>query len=319
MSTVRTDTVATLAPLRRPPRLRAGDTVAVVSPSGPVPEDRLRLGVARLESWGLRVRLGEHVLDRGPFDYLAGADAHRRDDLYAALTDEHVTGVVCARGGYGADRMVDAIDWASLTTVAPKVFVGYSDITVLHEAMAQRLGWVSVHGPMVGTEVMIDPDDTGGEHLRRTLLEPKSTMVLRGPGARALVSGRAQGVTVGGCASLLAGAVGTATWRTATPGGIVLLEDVSEDLYRVDGVLTRLRRSGFFDGATGIVLGSWKDCAPLEQVEQLVLDRLGDLGVPILSELGFGHADHPVTVPLGVAVELDAEAGTLTLLEPALT
>lgn len=319
MSTVPTATAATLAPLHRPPRLCAGDTVVVVSPSGPVPEDRLRLGVERLESWGLQVRLGEHVLDRGPFDYLAGVDEHRCGDLYAALTDGQVAGVVCARGGYGADRIVDTIDWTSLTTLAPKVFVGYSDITVLHEAMAQRLGWVSVHGPMVGTEVMIDHDDTGGEHLRRTLLEPESTMVLRGPDARTLVSGRAQGVTVGGCASLLAGAVGTATWRTSTPGGIVLLEDVGEELYRVDGMLTRLRRSGFFDGVTGVVLGSWKDCAPVEQIERLVLDRLGDLGVPILSELGFGHGAHPLTVPLGVAVELDADAGTLTLLEPALS
>lgn len=304
-----------LRPLTSPPRLRPGDTVAVVAPSGPVHPQRLDDGVAHLRAWGLDVQVMPHVLDTHPrHGYLAGSDAARAADFQEAWLDPDVRAVLTARGGYGASRMVDLVDWDALAATDPKVLVGYSDCTVLHQAVATHLGLVSLHGPMSGTVSFLE-SPPAREHLRRTLFEPEATQTVAGPLAHTLVGGTARGVTTGGCLSLLATAVGRGTTQPSAAGGIVLLEDVDERAYRVDSFLTFLLRSGWFDGAVGIVLGSWQDCEPVEPV---VLDLLGPLGIPIVGELGFGHGPDPLTVPLGVPVELDADAGTLTLDQPAL-
>lgn len=304
-----------LRPLISAPHLRPGDTVAVVAPSGPVPAERLDIGVAHLEEWGLDVQVMPHVRDTHPdHDFLAGSDTARAADFQEAWLDPDVRAVIAARGGYGAARMVDLVDWSALAAADPKVLVGYSDCTVLHQAVAAHLGLVSLHGPMSGT-VSFLKSETAREHLRRTLFEPESTLTIAGPRAHTLVGGTARGITTGGCLSLLTTSVGVGATPPSAAGGIVLLEDVDERAYRLDSFLTHLLRSGWFDGVLGIVLGSWQDCDPIEPV---VLDLLGPLGIPIIGELGFGHGPDPVTVPLGVPVLLDADSGTLTLDQPAL-
>jgi muramoyltetrapeptide carboxypeptidase len=296
----------------RPVRLREGDLVAVVAPSGPVPPGPLDAGVAILESWGLRVRVMPHVRDsHAVHGYLAGADDARAEDFSTAWCDPDVRAVMCARGGYGAQRMVDHVDWAALRGADPTVLVGFSDVTALHQAVATQLGVSTLHGPMTATQSFVG-SVAAQLHLRATLLDPESVRVLSAPTAHAVVGGRATGVTTGGCLSVLTTSVATSSFG-GTGGGLVLLEDVDEKAYRLDSYLTHLRRSGWFEGAAGIVLGSWADCEPAEPV---VVDVLGDLGVPILGELGFGHGPEPITVPLGVAAELDAD--TLTLELPAL-
>lgn len=304
-----------LRPLISPPRLRPGDTIAVVAPSGPVPADRLDAGVAQLREWGLDVQVMLHVRDTHPeLGYLAGTDDARAADFQEAWLDPDVHAIIAARGGYGATRMVDLVDWDALAATDPKVLVGYSDCTVLHQTVALHLGLVSLHGPMSGAWSFLK-SEPAREHLRRTLFEPETTRTITGPLAHTLVGGTARGITTGGCLSLLATSVGSGATPPSAAGGIVLLEDVAEQAYRIDAYLTHLLRAGWFDGAVGIVLGSWQDCEPAEPV---VLDLLGPLGIPILGELGFGHGPDPVTVPLGVSVELDADAGTLTLDHPAL-
>jgi muramoyltetrapeptide carboxypeptidase len=307
----------TAAPLTRPPRLRPGDRVAVVSPAGPVPEDRLEAGCSVLREWGLEISLGPHVLDvRDDLSYLAGADVHRAADLQAAWLDPEVTAVFCARGGYGAQRMTDLLDWSAMRAARPKVFVGYSDITALHEAFATQLGVATVHGPMVGTASFVEGGDSAAG-LHSLLFEPEARPTLTGPATETLVPGTASGVTMGGCLSLLAAELGSATARPGAAGGIVVLEDLEEDNYRLDRMLTQLLRAGWFDDVAGIALGSWVDCP--DDVRALMLDRLGPLGVPIVWELGFGHCSPTLTIPLGVAATLDADAGTLTLDGPALS
>ncbi len=311
-------TSASSAPLTagvRPTRLRVGDIAALVSPSGPVPAERLDAGVAILESWGLRVRIMPRVRDTHPVHaYLAGDDEARAGDFCDAWADPDVRAIFCVRGGYGAQRMTDRVDWSALRGAEPTVLVGYSDVTALHLAVAARLGVATLHGPMVSTRDFLD-SPAAQQHLRATLFEPESVQLLSGPKAHALVSGAAAGVTTGGCLSVLTTSVATPSAPGTARGGLVLLEDVNEHAYRIDSYLTHLRRSGWFDGAAGIVLGSWAECEPVEPV---VLDVLGDLGVPILGDLGFGHGDDPITVPLGVLAELDADAGRLTLDQPAL-
>ncbi|ASR36164.1 LD-carboxypeptidase [Prauserella marina] len=286
--------------------LAAGDTVALVAPAGPVTEDLLDSAVGTLTSWGLGVRVMPGVLARHPeFRYLAGDDASRAKEFEQAWLADDVAGVFAARGGYGCQRMLDLVDWRALRAAGPKVFAGSSDATALHEAVGVHLGLPTVFCPMPASALF---DPVAAEGLRAALFGSSGT--LRGEHASALVPGTARGRTVGGSLSLLAAGVGTAEHRGAR-GGIALLEDVSEEPYRLDRMLTQLLRSGWFAGVEGIALGSWAQCGDAGEIRAVMLDRLAPLGVPVVWELGFGHVPGSLTVPLGVMAELDADAATL--------
>lgn len=303
---------------RRPARLRAGDTVAVVAPAGPVPDDLLEAGLEHLRDWGLRVSVGKHVREHHQrLDYLAGADADRASDLQEAWCDPEIAGVLCARGGYGSTRMLDHLDWAAMAAAEPKVFAGSSDITALHDAMSTHLGQVTLFSPMIATKAFVE-DNAAREHFKRSLFAPESVTILTRSTAGTLVPGRARGVTYGGNLSIVAGSLGAPDAATPPERGIALLEDVTEKPYRLDGFVTQLMRAGWFDRATGIALGSWADCGPMEQVRTTMLDLLGGLGIPVVWELGFGHCPGQRTVPLGVAAELDTDAHRLSILHPTL-
>ncbi|MEE4542745.1 LD-carboxypeptidase [Streptomyces sp. V4-01] len=313
---------AAVPALLRPGRLRPGDRVGIVAPSGPVPPERLAAGMDILRGWDLDPVPAPHVCDGHPSGYLAGTDHDRAQDLARMWCDPSIAAVLCARGGYGVQRMVDLVDWDAMRAALPagpppKPLIGYSDITALHEAFATRLGVATLHGPMAAAPTFLE-DPATQEHLRRTLFAPEDVRVLAPPTARTLVGGRAEGVTLGGCVSLLASDLGTPWARPSAAGGLLALEDVGEEPYRLDRILTQLLRSGWFDGVAGILLGSWQDCGPYEEVRALFLDRLGGLGVPIVEEFGFGHSPSTLTLPLGVPAVLDADAGTLVLHEPAL-
>ncbi|MET7594234.1 LD-carboxypeptidase [Streptomyces sp. NPDC005481] len=305
--------------LTRPARLAPGARVAVVAPSGPVPEERLEAGLDLLRGWDLDPVVAPHVLDRhGEFDYLAGTDTDRAADFQAAWCDPDVGAVLCARGGYGAQRMIDLLDWSAIAAAGPKVFVGYSDITALHEAFATRVGLATLHGPMVAGVDFVK-NERAQEHLRATLFEPETVRTVAAPGhGAALVPGRARGRLLGGCLSLLAADLGTPYARPSARGGLLCLEDVGEETYRLDRYLTQLLRAGWLDGVAGILLGSWVECSPYSEVRAMLADRLVGLGVPVVEEFGFGHGEGALTIPFGVTAELDAAAGTLTLDEPAL-
>ncbi|WP_030313155.1 S66 peptidase family protein [Streptomyces sp. NRRL B-3229] len=303
--------------LVRPSRLAPGARVAVVAPSGPIVEERLQAGLDILRGWDLDPVVTPHVLDRhGELGYLAGSDADRAADLQAAWCDPAVDAVLCARGGYGAQRMVDLLDWDAMRAAGPKLLVGFSDVTTLHQAFATRLGLVTLYGPAAAGADFVKNALTQ-EHLRATLFAPETvrTLTSRGP---ALVPGRARGVTLGGCLSLLATDLGTRHARSGARDGLLLIEDVGEQPYRVDRLLTQLLRTGWLDGVRGIVLGSWESCGPYDVLRTVLAERLAGLGVPVVEEFGFGHCEGALTVPFGVAAELDTEAGTLTLDEPAL-
>ncbi|KOV96486.1 peptidase U61 [Streptomyces sp. NRRL B-1140] len=303
----------------RPPRLAPGARVAVVAPSGPVPEERLQAGLDILRAWDLDPVVAPHALARhAALGYLAGTDEQRAADLQDAWCDPSVAAVLCARGGYGAQRMVDLLDWEAMRAAGPKVFAGFSDITVLHQAFATRLGLATLYGPAAaGVDFL--KSARAQDHLRATLFEPEAVQVITAvpPGGTALVPGRARGVTLGGCLSLLASDLGTPHAHPGARGGLLLMEDVGESPYRLDRYLTQLLRTGWLDGVAGIVLGSWAGCGPYGELRAVLADRLGGLGVPVLEEFGFGHGVGALTMPLGVRAELDATSGTLTLQEPA--
>lgn len=302
---------------RPPPALRAGDRVAVVAPSGPVlSASRLAAGLDVLRSWGLEPVLGRHVHDA--VGHLAGADVDRAGDLGAAIRDPSVRAVLAARGGYGALRIAGEVDWGALAD-DPKIIVGFSDVTLLLLAAWQRASLVTVHGPFVG-RLGLQTDDARA-HLRRLLTEPVALGVLPARG-RTVHGGTAEGRLVGGNLATICSTLGTPL-ATSFDRCVLLLEEVGEAPYRLDRMLTQLRFAGALDGAAGVAVGSLVRCAPGERpsgtAEEVVAERLGDLGVPVVEGFPLGHVDHQLAVPLGVRARLDGDAGTLTLLEPATT
>lgn len=301
--------------LTRPRRLSRGDRVAVVATSGPLVPARLARGIATLESWGLEVVVGEHA--REARRHLAGTDEQRAADLQAAWCDPVVRAVVCGRGGSGAARVVDLLDWEAMRAAGPRVLVGFSDVTALHLAVSRRLGLVSLMGPMAATEVFAgdDPDPESIDGLRTALMDPQSARALAAGSLHGVVGGRARGPIAGGTIALLAQAAGTSDQRPAT-GALAVLEDVGEPTYRLDALVTQLLRTGWFAGVAGVVLGTFEGCGP--DAEEVVVERLAPLGVPLVTGLSFGHGRPQLTVPLGVEADLDADAGTLVLRQPAL-
>ena len=308
-----------MTPARRPRRLRRGDLVALVAPSWQVDPARLAEGRALLASWGLRVSTGAHVLDRcSGVGNLAGQDADRAADLERAWLDPDIAAVVCARGGYGAMRVLEHLDWAAMGQAAPKIFLGSSDITALHRAVAARLGVATLFGPMLATATPGEPDPWSLSALRTTLFQPERAQVLTSPEVRGLVAGQARGITTGGTLTLLAATAGTSTAGRGATGGIAFLEDLNEAPYRIDRMLTQLLHAGWFTGVKGVVAGRWLRCGTPAEVDQVLLERLGPLGVPVLAGLDFGHGARQMTIPLGIPAELDTRAGTVTLTTPAL-
>lgn len=305
--------------LLRPRRLSVGDLVAVPATAGVVPADRLDNGVRRLESWGLRVHVMEHVLGaHSALGYLSASDEERAADFTAAWMDPAVSAVMPARGGYGTQRILDRLDWKRLAESEPKVLVGFSDVTALHQAFAARLGLVTVHSHVVTS--LGRAADESADGLRAVLMEPESVVDLFADRKTEVVtSGEADGVLVGGNVALLAAEIGTRFSRPAA-GSIVLLEDVAEEPYRMDRLLTQLLRSGWFDDVAGIVLGQFTDCGDPLEIDAVLTDRLVPLGVPLVKGFDFGHTDTSATIPLGVQATLHAEASGVSLLlaEPAL-
>lgn len=308
-----------------PRALRPGDRVGVVAPAGRVNPVALERGLAELRRWGLEPVLGAHVMEaRG---YLAGTDDQRAADLMRAFADDSLAGILCARGGYGCLRLLPRLDW-DVIRAHPKVFAGFSDITTLHQAIWKEAGLVTFHAPMVEVHDEGGLPEYNAAGLRAALTGaayPGPVPLPAGPGApalRTLVGGRARGRLLGGNLELVTKNIGT-RWQLDATGAILVLEEVDEAPYRCDRMLMQLKLAGLLDGVAGIVFGHSPTCeaAPdgrpslslLEVLEELLVP----LGVPLLYGFPCGHSRYRATLPLGCLAELDADAGRLTVLEPA--
>ncbi|WP_090791426.1 S66 peptidase family protein [Asanoa ishikariensis] len=285
----------------------------LVSPAGPTRPERMERGLELLESWGLRAVLGPHAYDRT--GYLAGDDAARAADVNQAFADPRIRGVLCTRGGYGAQRMVDAVDMAAVRR-DPKVVAGFSDITALQFALWRGARLASVHGPGVAWNDERTPAESA-ESLRSALMSTDPVTVASLPTedtAGVRVPGLAAGPLLGGNLCLIAASVGTPDMPDLT-GAILLVEEVQEPLYKIDRMLTHLRRAGALDGLAGVALGQFTDCSDDwgTGLAAMLLDRLGDLGVPVLGGLPIGHGQGQLSVPVGALATVDATAGVLTV------
>lgn len=283
-----------------PPKLREGDVVAVIAPSGPFDEARYHRGAAFLSTrYRLRVRDDVHQR-RG---YLAGDDARRREELASALADPEVRAIVAARGGYGATRITASIDWSVLAR-APKWIVGFSDVTALH-VEASNVGVASFHAPMLAWLGDASESDRAAWRTALETLEfPEWTDL------ETIASGEVSGTSFGGNLALLEACA--ASGRLRVPDGAILfLEDCTERPYRLDRMLTSLLVGGHLSRVAGVVLGELTDCAPGPDgvtAEEVVYERLRTLGVPILARAPFGHGATNRPFPIGMRVRMESGA-----------
>lgn len=306
--------------IRKPPRLRPGDTVAVVATASPW-ENRSELlrAVAALESWDLQVVLGDHVSDR--HGYLAGQDEDRAADLHRALADPEVRAVFCLQGGFGSPRLIPLFD-PEVFAGPSKAICGYSDVTTVHLAVHRWNDTISFYSN--GASGLGSPEvtDWSRETLHRALFSDQPFGEIPAspddPYVRTIRGGVVKGRLAGGCAGLLSSSIGTAV-EVETEGRILVLEEISLDTEDFDAILTHLRNAGKLARAAGIVVGDvrTKKSGYLTELstEDVLEELLGPLGIPVIYGLPVGHGKHHATVPLGAMATLDAGAGRLVVEE----
>jgi len=315
--------------LIKPKALRPGDTVGLITPATYVSDpDRLQLAARTMKFFGLKFKTGRSVGKRD--GYLGGSVQQRVDDLHEMFRDPEVRGVFCIRGGYGAGQLLDRIDY-DLIRRNPKIFLGYSDITTLHLAIHKKTGLVTFHGPVVMSKF----SPYTREYFKKALFStapigrvtnpPDSDPLRPAHTLRTIVPGRARGALIGGNLSLVAGLMST-PYEIETQGRILFLEDVDEQPYSIDRMMTQLRLAGKLGAAAGVIFGECNNCRPRELQPSFessfslgeVLDTmLAGLKAPVLSGLTIGHTDDQATLPLGVAATLDSEKGELVIDESA--
>jgi muramoyltetrapeptide carboxypeptidase len=303
--------------MRMPNFLNPGDEVAIVAPSGPPPLDRLEKALESVREFGLApILFPSCVKKRG---YLAGTDADRARDLSEAFALPDAKAVICIRGGYGAQRLLNLVDFDVLAETCKPLY-GYSDITALHLEMNKR-GVISWHTPMPGSEWYSGLDKFTCNSVRAALFGPLPKSLVNPADAVAISAispGRAEGILCGGNLSLVASSLGT-FYEFDAKEKIIFLEDVDEYPHRVDRMLLQLRNAGKFRDCAGVVFGTFTDCNPKDAgssltIDEILADLTGDINRPVLSGLQCGHVLPTLCLPLGARVSLDADNAELKVL-----
>lgn len=314
--------------LIKPERLNFGDTIGIIAPASAPPDPHaLDRAVTALEGYGFKVKLAKNV--RARLGFMAGTDRARAEDLMAMFTDKKVKAIHCLRGGYGATRILERLNF-SVIARHPKIFSGYSDITALHIAIQKFSKFVSFHAPMVnGALAAADVPGFTKKSFFRTVMEAKP------PGSLSdgcpqnkieiLRRGLAEGELIGGNLSLLCASLGT-PFAPSFKGKILFFEDISERPYRLDRMLTQLLNAGILQQVAGVAVGVNHDCDERgknstgeyqQSGADVVKERLSTLRVPIVTGLPFGHVDLNATIPCGARALLDGKKGDLIITEAA--
>jgi len=313
----------------KPPRLNIGDTIGLIAPASAAFEPAtIREGVETLHSLGFKVKTGKHIKEK--FGYLAGSDKDRVADLHQMFKDEEVKAIIALRGGYGSMRLLNLIDY-QLIKKHPKIFMGYSDITSLNVAIYEKTGLVTFHGPVAISSFskytqnyflkVVTSTESIGEITR-----PEPENPLR-PTAHlhTIRSGKATGRLIGGNLTLLTALLGT-PYEFNTRDAILFLEETGEEPYDIDRMLTQLLLAGKLDHVAGIVFDKCPNCKPRDykpafyntfSLEEVIEDRLGKPGCPVLYGLNVGHEADKPTLPIGIKTTLDADRKVLIFEEAA--
>lgn len=299
----------------KPPALRPGDAVRVVSLSSPVDATFLDRGLTEISRLGFSP-LCDRSAALATEGFFAGSLSGRRKSLHEALAETESRAVVCSRGGYGVNYLLDVFPISQ--PLPPKIFLGYSDLTSLQLFLWKHYDWVTFYGPMAAAGFDGGPGKTRGydqPSLRHAITEAEQGYSLAVPG-QAVVSGVAEGILLGGCLTLIETSLGT-PWELDTRGSVLVLEDRGMKPWQVDRAFTHLRQAGKFDGVVGILLGDFPDCeapAGTEDVEDVACRLLAPLGVPLVWGAPIGHTARPMlTLPLGIRARLLSPAASLNV------
>lgn len=315
---------AAKAPPSVPPRLRPGDTVGLIAPASS-DDDPLHLEAAlgNIRGMGLVPKLGQHVSDR--YGYLSGTDQDRAADINALFADDAVRALFAIRGGWGSARLLPLLDW-DLIRAKPKLLVGSSDVTALHLAFAARAGYPTIHGPNVGNRW----DAISWNSFWRMAFSGQEPVLGEDEGQdrtqerwriATIRPGKASGRLIGGNLTVLSTLMGT-PWLPDFDGAILFLEDVGEAEYRIDRMLNQLALAGILGKLAGVVFGQCTRCASTYPdysgftLPQILDQYFAPLGVPAFAGANVGHVGNQLSLPVGARVRMDAEAGTIRLLQP---
>ena len=291
--------------IRLPKRLSPGDTIGIVAPAGPYPRDALERGIGALENMGFKVFIPPALLDAS--GYLAGSDSHRARFVNQLFADKDIDAVICARGGYGSVRIMSLLDYRTMAE-NPKVFIGFSDISVLLNTVVDRCGLATFHGPVV-TSLADAPPETC-----RSLFQAVSSdtaIDINGSEGATIHSGAGSGIVCGGNLATLCHLLGT-PFAPNLNGKIVILEDRAEPPYKIDRMLTQMKLAGCFENLAGLALGSFEECGPIDDIYNIAADVFRDHSIPVLAGLEVGHGQNNFTLPFGIEATLDADARRLT-------
>jgi len=304
-----------------PKRLQAGDTVGFISPASPPyyiynASTYKQHVIDTLATLSLKVKFGQYAFVED--GYLAGTDLQRASDVMSMFLDDQVQGIIANRGGWGCNRLINLLDYDAITQ-NPKILMGYSDLTGLLNAVHEKTGLVTFHGPM-GIDRWVDTLNIAG--VQQVLLEGKS-ITMTTANYTTLVAGKASGRLIGGNLSVFSAIVGSPYFPSISEGSILFIEEVEEAPYRIDRMLTQLSIAGVLDKVSGIVFGSFTKCDPPPPENQgftllqVLRQKVGQLACPSFYGARFGHIDEQYTLPIGTMITMDADAGTITMLEPA--
>lgn len=298
-----------------PKAIKPGDTLGVVTPASALSRSAFEQTISNIEKLGFKAKYSDNIRVRRGF--LSGTDDQRILDMHQMFQDDEVKGIICARGGYGSARLLPMLDF-QLIRSNPKVFLGYSDITALHQAIFSQSGVISYHGPVGASEF----NDFTSDYFEDVLIKGRKVKI-QASEPDEIYAGKATGVLAGGNLSLIASMVGT-PYEESYKGKILVLEDIGESTYRIDRMLTQVKQSGILDGIKGIALGYFTNCDAKPDdpyydmtigLREVFVDQFNSLNVPVLGGLPIGHESHNCTFPIGISAELDTLKGRIKLLE----
>jgi muramoyltetrapeptide carboxypeptidase len=301
-----------LSKLQKPAALRPGDKIAVVAPSGKVDDEKLKAGIAALERAGFAVEAADNILSRK--GYLAGEAAGRAAALRKFFERPDIAAIFAARGGFGSIQMLPYLD-ADTIRRHPKIFVGYSDLSIVINWLVQRCGMVAFHGPMVAMELARGLAGRNAEFFWETLNGKKQRWEI--DLGETVHAGAAEGEAAGGCLSTIVTTIGT-PYEIDTAGKMLFLEDVAEKPYRIERMLTHMKMAGKLDRLAGLVFGSFAYCEGdgEREVAEIIREMFREAPYPVATGVPAGHGDDNVILPLGVKMRLDSAARRLSLIEP---
>jgi muramoyltetrapeptide carboxypeptidase len=309
----------------KPPRLKAGDTIGLVAPGSYISESELQDSIKNLEALGFKVVYSDKILLQN--GYFSGTDEQRAEDLTYMFKRNDVAGIVCTRGGYGCARILPLLDY-DVIGENPKVLIGYSDVTALNYGIFRKTGLITFHGPVSISTF----NEFSVNNFKKVLMNLSNEIVFENSnsgedenpyGVVSIAEGKKKGKLIGGNLSIAVSLIGT-EFDVDYDDAIIFLEEIGEEPYRIDRMLTQMIQAEKFEDANGVAMGIFRRCEPKIKdpsfsksfsLMDVLMDRLGNLKIPVVYGMSFGHIKDKFTIPFGIEAELDSEKQTITLME----